>query len=95
MVNTKKVATIKLNPKLVKIFKPVHLAFGILGVFIIIGSLWGALFLINDPAKGDLGMFVLIIPAFGLFIGSMFAYQGFSIWKMRSEDISVEINNKK
>ena len=87
-------ATLKLNPKLVRTFKPVFLAFGILGIFIIIGSLWGALFLINDPAKGDLGMLVLILPGMGLFIGSMFVYQGFSIGRMKPEDISVEIDNK-
>ena len=86
--------TIKLNPRLVNFAKPIYLAFGFLGMCIMLGSVYGAFMLINDPAKGDLGYAILIFPAFGLFAGLIFAYQGFSIWKMKPEDISLETDLK-
>lgn len=86
--------SLKLNPKLVKIYKPVYLASGILGIFIVLGSSWG-IFKVFEMVQDQSGeVFMFIFPGMGLFLGSMSSYLSFSFWKMKPEDISIETDNK-
>lgn len=87
-------SSIRPNPKLIHMAKPVYLAVGVLGIFIMLGSLWGAFKVFGIIQMGGTDMVpVLGFPAFFFFIGAMISYQGFSMWKIDPKDISLEVES--